>query len=50
MRGPCEYKRPIGWTRHAFKVIDRFGDNVWLGLGGKRRDICDPVPGEWAGV
>ncbi|XP_035715466.1 uncharacterized protein LOC118438812 isoform X2 [Folsomia candida] len=33
MRGPCEYKRPIGWTRHAFKVIDRFGDNVWLGLG-----------------
>jgi hypothetical protein len=40
-RGGLPYYLPIGWYRHALKVIDKYSDgNVWLS--------CDNVEGEWA--
>ena len=35
-RGGYEYHRPYGWKRYALKVLDRFGDNKWLGKPGYR--------------
>jgi len=39
-RGGLPYYLPIGWHRHALKVIDKFPDDkLWLG--------CSNVKGEW---
>ncbi len=40
-RGSLPYYFPIGWYRHALKVVDKFPDDkLWLGK--------DNVDGEWA--
>ncbi len=40
-RGSLPYYLPIGWTRHALKLINKYPDgNVWLG--------SDNLTGEWA--
>ncbi|GBC45373.2 ubiquitin-related domain-containing protein [Rhizophagus irregularis DAOM 181602=DAOM 197198] len=31
MRGSYEYRRPCGWKRIAVKVLNKYGDNAWLG-------------------
>ncbi|CAG8469647.1 10695_t:CDS:2 [Acaulospora colombiana] len=33
MRGQYEYKRPVGWNRIALKVLNKYEDNIWLGVG-----------------
>ena len=43
-RGGYEYRRPYGWKRYAIKVLDRFGDNIWLGEQGQRFHSSE---GEW---
>ena len=35
---------PSLWKRYALKVLDRYGDNDWLGRAGHRTGSCD---GEW---
>src|SRR5205814_265326 len=37
MRGNFEYKRPCGWKRIALNVLDKYEDNVWLGVSKKGR-------------
>ncbi|CAG8597992.1 11585_t:CDS:1 [Acaulospora morrowiae] len=37
MRGQYEYKRPLGWNRIALKVLDKYENNHWLGVGSSRR-------------
>ena len=44
IRGGEEYKRPYGWHRFAMKVLDKYGDNTWLGGIGTR---TASTPGEW---
>ncbi|CAI2190503.1 7930_t:CDS:2 [Funneliformis geosporum] len=46
MRGGFEYKRPCGWKRIALKVLNKYGDNVWLGMRSKRGGT-DSVQNEW---
>ena len=43
-RGGYTYSRPYGWQRYALNVIEKYGDNVWLGGGGTR---TESTPGEW---
>ena len=38
-RGGKEYKPPIGWTGIGLKVMDRFENNIWIGMNNS--------PGEW---
>ena len=45
MRGGEVYHRPYGWYRFALKVLDKYGDNTWLGEDGIR---TASTPGEWA--
>lgn len=47
-RGGYVYKRPIGTIRLALNVLDRYGDNNWLGVNG-RTSRTGEVPGEWPG-
>ena len=44
MRGGEVYHRPYGWYRFALKVLDKYGDNTWLGEDGIR---TESTPGEW---
>lgn len=44
VRGDESYKRPCGWKRIALKVLDKYGDNTWLGPNGIR---TYSYPGEW---
>ncbi|PKY38724.1 ubiquitin-domain-containing protein [Rhizophagus irregularis] len=46
-RGDFEYKRPCGWNRIALNVLDKYSNNSWLGVGGKRRYATDSVRDEW---
>ncbi|CAF1196502.1 unnamed protein product [Didymodactylos carnosus] len=40
-RGNRPYYRPVGWYRHALRVIDKYGNNTsWLGMNNR--------PDEWA--
>ncbi|KAM9352127.1 uncharacterized protein ABDE67_006985 [Symphorus nematophorus] len=43
-RGGEVYERPCGWQRYAIKVLDKYGDNTWLGT---RYRSTQSVPGEW---
>ncbi|KAF6737107.1 hypothetical protein FQA47_014213 [Oryzias melastigma] len=43
-RGGEEYERPCGWQRFALKVLDKYGENKWL--GNQKRETRS-VPGEW---
>ncbi|GBB99098.1 hypothetical protein RclHR1_03410011 [Rhizophagus clarus] len=48
MRGSHEYRRPCGWKRIAVKVLNKYGDNNWLGKAAKKgtwRYESDPT--EW---
>ncbi|CAG8512375.1 8267_t:CDS:2 [Funneliformis caledonium] len=48
MRGDHIYKRPCGWNRIALNVLDKYDNNLWLGVGGgKRRHSTDSVKDEW---
>lgn len=47
MRGPFEYKRPCGWNRIALNVLNKYGENVWLGVGGIRRSGTASCQNEW---
>lgn len=47
-RGSFPYKRPCGWQRFAIKVLDRYEDNDWLGVG--RKNDTDAVADEWPGI
>lgn len=39
-RGSLPYYLPIGWYRHALKVLGKYSDgNTWLN--------CDKIDGEW---
>ena len=44
MRGGEVYHRPYGWHRYALKVLNKYGDNTWLGGGGIR---TESTAGEW---
>ncbi|RIA98179.1 hypothetical protein C1645_813227 [Glomus cerebriforme] len=47
MRGDFVYKRPCGWNRIALNVLDKYENNNWLGVGGKRRYATESVKDEW---
>ncbi|CAG8643831.1 5032_t:CDS:2 [Funneliformis caledonium] len=48
MRGSFEYKRPCGWKRIALNVLDKYENNLWLGVGGNRRShSTNSVTNEW---
>ncbi|KAI1712330.1 ubiquitin family domain-containing protein [Ditylenchus destructor] len=43
-RGGMAYTRPLGSMRYAVKVLNKYGDNTWLGIGGYRTHSDE---GEW---
>ncbi|CAI2166350.1 14747_t:CDS:2 [Funneliformis geosporum] len=46
--GDHVYQRPCGWNRIALNVLDKYDNNLWLGVGGgKRRYSTDSVKDEW---
>ncbi|RGB29903.1 hypothetical protein C1646_766019 [Rhizophagus diaphanus] len=48
MRGNFEYKRPCGWKRIALNVLNKYEDNIWLGVDGStRQSITNAVQNEW---
>ncbi|CAB5207175.1 unnamed protein product [Rhizophagus irregularis] len=47
MRGNFEYKRPCGWKRVALNVLDKYENNIWLGVRGDRKSLTDSVHNEW---
>ena len=38
-RGGKEYDPPLGWTGIGLKVMDKYGDNIWIGMKN--------ITGEW---
>jgi hypothetical protein len=49
MRGNHEYKRPCGWNRIALNVLDKYENNIWLGVG-ERKSATSSVENEWPGI
>ena len=49
MRGNFEYKRPCGWKRIALNVLDKYENNVWLGVN-NRQSSTSSVQNEWPGM
>ncbi|PKK65721.1 hypothetical protein RhiirC2_808481 [Rhizophagus irregularis] len=48
MRGSYEYRRPCGWKRIAVKVLNKYGDNAWLGKAAKKGSWrYESDPNEW---
>ncbi|RGB30008.1 hypothetical protein C1646_765899 [Rhizophagus diaphanus] len=48
MRGSYEYYRPCGWKRIAVKVLNKYGDNAWLGKAAKKGSWrYESDPNEW---
>ncbi|CAB4426010.1 unnamed protein product [Rhizophagus irregularis] len=47
IRGNFEYKRPCGWKRVALNVLDKYENNIWLGVRGNRKSLTDSVHNEW---
>ncbi|XP_011471220.1 uncharacterized protein LOC105353646 [Oryzias latipes] len=43
-RGGEMYERPCGWQRFALKVLDKYGENKWLGNQNRKTRT---VAGEW---
>ncbi|CAJ0925644.1 unnamed protein product, partial [Mesorhabditis belari] len=47
-RGGSHYIRPLGSMRYALDVLNKYGDNAWLGdLGGERPIENGSIHGEW---
>ncbi|CAJ0943619.1 unnamed protein product, partial [Mesorhabditis belari] len=44
-RGGALYTRPLGSKRYALAVLDKYGDNVWLGT--LRQSANSSIDGEW---
>ncbi|CAI2166352.1 14749_t:CDS:2 [Funneliformis geosporum] len=36
VRGKFEYKRPCGWKRIALNVLDKYENDIWLGVEGRK--------------
>ena len=49
MRGNFEYKRPCGWKRIALNVLDKYENNIWLGVN-NRQSSTSSVQNEWPGM
>ncbi|CAB4461535.1 unnamed protein product [Rhizophagus irregularis] len=48
MRGSYEYRRPCGWKRIAVKVLNKYGNNAWLGKAAKKGSWrYESDPNEW---
>ncbi|CAJ0943783.1 unnamed protein product, partial [Mesorhabditis belari] len=45
-RGGAHYIRPLGSMRYALDVLDKYGDNAWLGYVG-RQSANGSIDGEW---
>ncbi|CAJ0925659.1 unnamed protein product, partial [Mesorhabditis belari] len=45
-RGGALYTRPLGSKRYALAVLDKYGDNVWLGKVARPIE-CGSIHGEW---
>ncbi|CAJ0943759.1 unnamed protein product, partial [Mesorhabditis belari] len=45
-RGGALYTRPLGSKRYALAVLDKYGDNVWLGTL-HRQSANSSIDGEW---
>ncbi|CAJ0925623.1 unnamed protein product, partial [Mesorhabditis belari] len=45
-RGGSQYIRPLGSVRYALDVLDKYGDNAWLGYVG-RQSANGSIDGEW---
>ncbi|CAJ0925652.1 unnamed protein product, partial [Mesorhabditis belari] len=45
-RGGALYTRPLGSMRYALAVLDKYGDNVWLGT--LRQSANSSIDGEWS--
>lgn len=45
-RGGQTYARPIGWQRKALRVLDKYEDNQWLGVGREGGEHTS-AEGEW---
>ena len=39
-RGGKPYNPPIGWTGIGLKVMDKYGDNTWLGMNNSSGEWC----------
>ena len=39
-RGGIPYNPPIGWTGIGLKVMDKYGDNTWLGMNNSYGEWC----------
>ena len=48
-RGNFEYKRPCGWKRIALNVLDKYENNIWLGVDG-RKSSTSSAQNEWPGI
>ena len=46
-RGGYHYQRPYGWKRYALKVLDKYGDNDWLGPTRVFWSRAESSEGEW---
>ncbi|GBC05257.1 hypothetical protein RclHR1_06130008 [Rhizophagus clarus] len=44
-RGNFEYKRPCGWKRIAINVLNKYSDNIWLGVN--RESSTNSAQNEW---
>ncbi|EXX66682.1 uncharacterized protein OCT59_011746 [Rhizophagus irregularis] len=45
MRGNVEYKRPCGWKRFAINVLNKYDNNIWLGVD--RNSSTSSAQNEW---
>ncbi|GET03134.1 hypothetical protein GLOIN_2v1836722 [Rhizophagus clarus] len=46
MRGNFEYQRPCGWKRFALNVLNKYEDNIWLGVN-NRQCSTSSTQNEW---
>jgi|EP01046_Picozoa_sp_COSAG06_P038087 ubiquitin len=46
-RGGQAYSRPVGWQRKAVRVLDKFEDQIWLGVNRGSGSQTASAAGEW---
>ena len=39
-RGGKPYESTIGWKLIRFKVLDKYGDNTWIGMNNVPTELC----------